>query len=511
MFGYLGEIRLVAFNFIPKNYVLCDGRRLSKSTDRLLYLIVGDSYTYDNSDSNTFAIPDLRDRFILQPESESGLGSKKGNDNVVLSMNQMPEHNHETHIEVDNTNGGEEPQEFPKNTFLNNQAGNFSSASSEDTFLGGISQDNVGKSDPIQIKNAHVKMVYVMCVQADSGSGFIGELRIWPNSKIYSRVAGTIPKGWRLCNGDTYSIANNSALASVIGDLYGKSKLPDFRNKFATGVSNKDSIGETGGNTSIRLEKSQLPQHTHNVQLAVNNNADSTPHTQVPNNAFINSNAGMFSSEINASASLGGVLQDDRGGLEEINIENTSLGLNYIICVSGLYPRGRGNGGRYLGEIMLFAGVNPNRLESFASCYGQRLGINSTLYGLIGTMYGGDGKTTFDLPNLRNKIPLCVSNLNEVGKAEGANKIKLTPDNLPAHNHNVQLTANHTSDGRLVEIPNGILNKDAAPYSTKESENAFLAGVKEIHFSGEKIDIRNPFLGISYLICIDDHLYPARN
>lgn len=519
MNGQLGEIRLVAFNFIPKNYVLCDGRRFKKrnefnhATD--LYEVVGDAYTYDNSDPTTFAIPDLRNRFVLGAEKETDLGVKKGKDEIVLSLNQMPEHNHETRIEVDNTNGGEEPRNLPNNSYLNNKAGVFSTDPSENTYLGGISQKNVGKSSPINIKNAHVKMVYVMCIKNDPREGFIGEIKIWTNTKKNINLKGHIPLGWRLCDGDVLREGSeNDVLFAVIGYRFGGNiarrqfNLPDFRNRFAAGVKDDENVGKIGGKTVIRLDKNQLPHHTHDVKLAVNNDSDSTPHVQIPNNAFINSNAGVFSEEISSLSNLGGIQEENKGANEEVDITNSSLGLNFIICTHGVHPSKIGS---TLGEIILFAGNNLNDTSSFSTCSGQSFPINTnqSLFSLLGTFYGGDGRIKFNLPNLNDKIPLCISHLDDVGRNEGANTIKLTPDNLPEHNHNVQLATNHTASGTKVNISNGILNKDAGMFSTKASESTYLAGVKEGGFIGDDIDIRNPFLNIHYLICTEGN-YPSK-
>ena len=512
MDGFTGEIRLIAFDFAPKGYLICDGSKLDKNEYIDLYRVVGDAFNTDNSDSTKFQIPDLRDRFVLHPENNTGIGKQEGKDTIKLSMNQMPEHNHNTKIEVDNTNGGEEPNGLPSNNFLNNQAGVFSADASENTFLAGISEDNVGNATDVKIKNAHVKMMYVIRYSInDNLDSFIGEIRIWPNAKTNDAISG-IPKGWKLCNGETLQTSRYGALNSIIGYKYGGSiarnefKLPNFTNKFASGVKESSEVGETGGNTSIRIELGNLPNHNHNVKLAVNNSSDSTPHVQIPNNAFINSNAGVFSTEISSVANLGGVSQENRGGWEGLDITNSNLGLNYIICTEGAHNLNTKD--RVLGETILFAGFN---IHEARSCNGASLPVSQyqSLYSLLNNKYGGNA-VSFKLPNLINKIPLGTSQPNEVGIAEGANSIKLTPENLPSHNHNVKLAASNSGYGHKVQIPNGILNKDAGMFSTKETENTFLAGIKESGFAGEAINIRNPFLAINYLI-VTNGKFPSKD
>ncbi len=78
--GNLGEISIFAFNFVSRDYIICDGRRLDKTQYQKLYTVLGDAFTYDTSDQSTFAIPDLRDRFIKHPGTDIRLGEQKGVD-----------------------------------------------------------------------------------------------------------------------------------------------------------------------------------------------------------------------------------------------------------------------------------------------------------------------------------------------------------------------------------------------------------------------------------------------
>src|SRR5437667_8957771 len=89
----------------------------------------------------------------------------------------------------------------------------------------------------------------------------------------------------------------------------------------------------------------------------------------------------------------------------------------------------------YIGEIRMFAGNFAPADWMF--CEGQLLPIseNETLFFLIGTTYGGDGQSTFALPDLRGRIPLHFGNGYTLAETGGAEEITLTVSQIPAHSH----------------------------------------------------------------------------
>ena len=89
----------------------------------------------------------------------------------------------------------------------------------------------------------------------------------------------------------------------------------------------------------------------------------------------------------------------------------------------------------YVGEIRMFAGNFAPAGWMF--CEGQLLPIseNETLFQLIGTTYGGDGESTFALPDLRGRIPLHQGNGFILAETGGAEEITLTVQQIPAHSH----------------------------------------------------------------------------
>jgi microcystin-dependent protein len=95
----------------------------------------------------------------------------------------------------------------------------------------------------------------------------------------------------------------------------------------------------------------------------------------------------------------------------------------------------------YVGEIRMFAGNFAPAGWMF--CEGQLLPIseNETLFQLIGTTYGGDGESTFALPDLRGRIPLHQGNGLTLAETGGAEEITLTVNQIPAHSHALLATA----------------------------------------------------------------------
>jgi microcystin-dependent protein len=110
------------------------------------------------------------------------------------------------------------------------------------------------------------------------------------------------------------------------------------------------------------------------------------------------------------------------------------LALNYIIALQGLYPS-RSSAEPYLAEIVLFAGNFAPR--GWAYCDGQLLPIMSyqALFSLLGTTYGGDGRTTFALPDLRGRAPVHAGGSAGPGLARRQLGQRGGMEEEPSHNH----------------------------------------------------------------------------
>jgi microcystin-dependent protein len=132
------------------------------------------------------------------------------------------------------------------------------------------------------------------------------------------------------------------------------------------------------------------------------------------------------------------------GAAQPHSIIQPYLGLNFCIALEGIYPS-RNASDPFLAEIMIFGGNFAPR--GWAFCDGQIMSIaqNTALFSLLGTTFGGNGQTTFALPDLRGRVPLHagsgpgLSNYS-LGEMGGQQSVTLTTSQMPAHNHPVVFT-----------------------------------------------------------------------
>lgn len=124
----------------------------------------------------------------------------------------------------------------------------------------------------------------------------------------------------------------------------------------------------------------------------------------------------------------------------------------------------------YVGEIRMFAGNFAPAGWMF--CEGQLLPIseNETLFQLIGTAYGGDGESTFALPDLRGRIPIHQGSAFSLAENGGAEEITLTVNQIPAHSHPALATSNAAST--TVPSSNAVLARTSNPAITPFGSDA---------------------------------------
>jgi len=108
----------------------------------------------------------------------------------------------------------------------------------------------------------------------------------------------------------------------------------------------------------------------------------------------------------------------------------------------------------FLGQISMFAGNFAPR--GWALCNGQLMSIaqNTALFSLLGTVYGGDGRTTFALPNLQSRLPVHMGqgpglSPYDIGQAAGSQNVTLLSTEMPSHMHTLNATTNPGTTGTI--------------------------------------------------------------
>ena len=169
----------------------------------------------------------------------------------------------------------------------------------------------------------------------------------------------------------------------------------------------------------------------------------------------------------------------------------------------------------FLGEIRTFAGnFAPS---GWALCQGQLLPIaqNDALFSLLGTTYGGDGQSTFALPNLAGRISLHQGtgpglSPRTMGEAGGSEAVSLSGQQIPVHNH----AANCSNTGANNLSPVGSYwstdpGGNTGAYSTADGSQ--LAGTAIGNTGGgQPHNNLQPYLVITYIIALEG-IYPSRN
>lgn len=120
----------------------------------------------------------------------------------------------------------------------------------------------------------------------------------------------------------------------------------------------------------------------------------------------------------------------------------------------------------YIGEIRMFAGNFAPAGWHFCDGALMPISENDTMFNLIGTTYGGDGQSTFALPDLRGRVPMHEGNSVVLAQTGGAEEVTLTTQQIPAHNHAVQATAS----GQVLAPTNAIVS---VPTSTQQGLQLF--------------------------------------
>ncbi len=418
----LGEVQLFAGNFAPRGWAFANGQELSIAQNSALFSLIGTTYGGDGE--STFKLPDLRGRTVVGTvginANTSGLtarsiGDAFGNSTHTLTSNQIPTHRHDINNVVDDGMGGQ----------IVTPAGKTFSTG------GGASHPNIQPSFALHTNLAPIGIFPSPGgsvdgdVDSGGGSGLLGgEPFIASIRRSINQSPGFTGNGLP-ADGRLLPIAQNTALFSLIGTIYGGDgetnfALPDARGRAITSSGNgpglpSRTIGSKFGAEDITLTIDNLPPHSHSLPFT----SDS-------------------------------ILADTGSGNPHENHQPT-ITLNYMIRLTGIFPSqngsiddGSGEGGGnagvegFIGEVALFAGNFAPRGWTLAN--GQLLHIsqNQALFSILGTTFGGDGETTFGLPDLRGRVPVHPgADGISLGHKFGSPTQALTIQTIPSHAHDI--------------------------------------------------------------------------
>lgn len=172
----------------------------------------------------------------------------------------------------------------------------------------------------------------------------------------------------------------------------------------------------------------------------------------------------------------------------------------------------------FLGQITMFAGNFAPR--GWAFCNGQLLPIssNSALFSLLGTNYGGDGRTTFGLPDLRGRVPVNSGSsgvgsagpgltARRLGEQGGSERVTLTTNQLPSHTHDVAPRA--TNDEQTTNRPVDGVPARGGSYAAAGTESA-ASVTSTATGGGQPVENMPPYLAINFIIALQG-TFPSRS
>ena len=175
----------------------------------------------------------------------------------------------------------------------------------------------------------------------------------------------------------------------------------------------------------------------------------------------------------------------------------------------------------FIGQIMMFGGNFA--IRGWALCNGQLLSIaqNTALFSILGTTYGGNGQTTFALPNLQGRAPIHWGqgpglSPYSLGQQGGTESVTLNSTQMPAHNH---LLLTNSGNGNSSVAENNFIANPVLSGATPTAVNAFrttqdgtLMNPQSLSVAGgnQPFPILSPYLAVTFLIALEG-IFPSRN
>jgi microcystin-dependent protein len=165
----------------------------------------------------------------------------------------------------------------------------------------------------------------------------------------------------------------------------------------------------------------------------------------------------------------------------------------------------------FIGELRMFGGNFAP--AGWALCDGQLLAIaeNDALFALIGTTYGGDGQTTFGLPDLRGRIPVHEGNGSIQGQMSGVESVTLSVGQIPAHNHPLLgSSANATTTSPAGNVPGTSAEVTVFAYGTDNPPTTLATQSVSPAGGSQPHDNFQPYVCVNFIISLFG-IFPTQN
>lgn len=168
---------------------------------------------------------------------------------------------------------------------------------------------------------------------------------------------------------------------------------------------------------------------------------------------------------------------------------------------------------QFVAEIRIFTGNFAPR--GWAFCNGQLLPIsqNTALFSLLGTMYGGDGKSTFGLPNLQGRSPMFWGqgpglSLYDQGQTDGSETVTLLESEMPAHRHTIGVVSDLATSSGIPGAQNSLAIATIPTYNA--AANTAMSPT-ELSVTGGSLPHNNlqPYLALNFIIALQG-IFPPR-
>ena len=163
------------------------------------------------------------------------------------------------------------------------------------------------------------------------------------------------PKNWAFCNGQIMQIGQNTALFSILGTYYGGDgistfALPNLQGRTVVGAGQSPFslyyLGEEGGSASNSLLVANMPAHQHTISIQVTPACGGLANSSSPENAYYGVSASdlyNYTADTPLNTFTAPVVLGTTGNNIPVNTQHPILGLNYIICLAGVFPQKPGN------------------------------------------------------------------------------------------------------------------------------------------------------------------------